>query len=86
MVDIMKYHSSSQEVKVGDKVRFAGRLGAIVFLVNEDVYSEKYPREHWSFLEDGFGVEIEEPGDWQGALFVLHSSEEEEDLKLVGHS
>jgi hypothetical protein len=78
----MKYWGTEKTVRVGDRITYAGIQGVVVFIVNDDSYSEKYPKEHWSDLGSGLGIELEE-GSWNGTLFHLNSSEEEEDLKPV---
>jgi hypothetical protein len=78
----MKYQGTDKNVRVGDKVRYAGMEGEVVFIVNDDSYLERYAKEHWSYLGKGFGVELQ-VGEWRGTLFHLNSSEEEEDLEPV---
>ena len=76
----MKYAGTEKTVRVGDNVLYAGKQGVVVFIVDDGGYSDKYPREHWSYLGSGLGVELQE-GEWEGTLFHLNSSEEEEDLE-----
>jgi 23S rRNA G2445 N2-methylase RlmL len=80
---MQKYFNSEKPVRLGDKVRYFGTPGEIVFVVDDASYSDRFPREHWApYLEKefgkGFGVELQ---DW--GLFVLLSAEEEEDLEPV---
>ncbi len=77
----MTYHDSTQSIKVGDKVTHGGRRGIIVFVIDDDSYTDRYPRENWSYLGKGFGVELEE-GEWRGTL--IHSDSPDEDLEFVG--
>jgi hypothetical protein len=55
----MKYQGKDKNVRVGDKVRYAGKEGEVVFIVDDDCYSERYPKEHWSYSGKGFGVELQ---------------------------
>ncbi len=74
----MKYWGSEQVVRVGDKVLYAGAPGTIVFIIDDDSYSDRYPREHWSYLGRGLGVELQDEAQ---TLYHLNSAEEEEDLE-----
>jgi hypothetical protein len=62
-------------VVVGDRVTYAGTPGKIVFVVGEG-YSDQYPKEHWSFLGQGFGLELQD-----GTL--IHFDTPDEDLLLA---
>ena len=48
--------------------------GRIVFIVDDDAYSERYPKKGWSFLGSGLGVEIE---DSEHTLFHLETPDED---------
>jgi hypothetical protein len=76
----MKYHSTDQRVQVGDVVRYFGEEGKIVFVIDDDSFSTPYPKEHWSYLGKGVGIEMQN-GKWKGNLFVITTSETDEDLE-----
>jgi hypothetical protein len=74
----MKYWGTENVVRVGDRVLYNGTPGVIVFVIDDDSYSDRYPKEHWSYLGTGLGVELQ---DETRTLYHLGSSEEEEDLE-----
>ena len=76
----MKYLGSEKVVRVGDNVLYAGNPGVIVFIIDDDRYSDRYSKENWSYLGKGLGVELQ---DETRTLYHLNSSEEEEDLEPV---
>ncbi len=69
------HYPTGEEIKVGDIVQYGNSQGKIVFIVNTDRYSEKYPKEEWVYLKEGFGVETERYG-------LIHDSIPSEDLVL----
>ena len=75
----MKYQGTQKTVRVGDKITYAGVPGVVVYIIDDDSYSEKYPKEHCSYLGSGLGIELQEGN--QTGLIHLNSSEEEEDLE-----
>lgn len=77
----MRYWGSEKEVRVGDHVLYAGSPARIVFIVDDDSFSDRYPRQHWADYGKGFGVELQ---DETRTLYFLDTSEEEEDLEFVG--
>jgi hypothetical protein len=54
----MKYNDSDMVIHVGDSVLYAGAPGHIVFVIDDDSYSNQYPRKDWSYLAKGLGVEM----------------------------
>jgi hypothetical protein len=72
----MKYLDSERQIRVGDKVVYAGNPGVIVFVIDDDSYSDAYAKENWSYLKKGLGVELQD-----GTLYHLDSPDE--DLELV---
>jgi hypothetical protein len=75
----MMYFDSDRMIQVGDKVRYAGSPGVIVFVIDNDSYSDRYRREDWSYLGKGFGVQLED-----GTLF--HFEFPDEDLEPAGEN
>ena len=56
----MKY-PDGVEARLGDRVRFSnGDMGTIVFSIDTNEYSEKYPKEEWEYLSVGVMVETDE--------------------------
>jgi len=72
----VKYLNSERVVRVGDKVVYAGSLGVIVFVVDDDTYCDQYDKKNWSYLGKGIGLELSD-----GTLYHLDSPDE--DLELV---
>src|SRR5438309_1421640 len=75
---VMKYNDTNQLIRVGDSVLYAGAPGVIVFVIDDDSYSERYPKKDWSYLGKGLGVEIQ---DKERTLYHLETTDE--DLKPV---
>jgi hypothetical protein len=74
----MKYNSSNQVIRVGDSVLYAGEQGKIVFVIDDDSYSNEYPKKDWSYLGRGLGVEIQ---DADRTLY--HFETPDEDLEPI---
>lgn len=74
----MRYWGTERIVRVGDRVTYAGTSGVIVFIIDDDSYSDRYPKKHWSYLGNGLGVELQ---DETRTLYHLNSSETTEDLE-----
>lgn len=72
----MNYLETETLIRVGDHVRYAGEPGVIVYVIDDDKYSASYPKEHWSYLQHGFGVELQ-----NGTLYQFE--EPDEDLEYV---
>ena len=68
----MKYESTDRDIRVGDRIHYAGMPGLIVFIINDDSYCDRYPREHWAYLGTGLGVEIQD-----GTLYHLDGPDED---------
>jgi hypothetical protein len=75
----MKYSESNRDVRVGDEVLYDGCRGLVVYIVDDDSYSDRYPKEFYSVLGSGFGVEWQE-GAVKGQVCHFTSSEDDEDL------
>ena len=68
----MTYADSDKKIQVGDKVTYAGAIGTVVFIVDDDAYSEGFPKQHWSYLKNGFGIELQD-----GTLYHMNSPDED---------
>lgn len=79
----MQYCDSDKQVKVGDSVRYAGQPGIIVFVIDDDCYSERYTRTDWAYLGKGLGVEVQ---DEQRTLYHLDGPDEDLEPFLPEHS
>lgn len=69
-------YSTGEEIRVGDRVAYAGGPGRVVFIVAARSFSPEYPEEQWGYLDSGFMVETQAYGP---ILF----DEADEDLVLV---
>ena len=67
---------SGDEIHVGDRVRYAGDTGTIVFVIDRDEYSSKYSEGDWSHYGTGFMIETP-----RFARVML--DEADEDLELL---
>jgi hypothetical protein len=56
----MKYNDTNKVIRVGDSVFYAGAPAVIVFVIDDDSYSNHYPKKDWSYLGKGLGVEIQD--------------------------
>ena len=70
----MNYNDTNKMIRVGDSVLYAHKPGTIVFIVDDDSYSEKYPRKDWSYLGKGLGVEMK---DKENTLYHLQTPDED---------
>jgi hypothetical protein len=69
---MMKYLDSEKVIRVGDNVAYAGSPGVIVFVIDDDSYSDAYDKKSWSYLGKGLGVELQD-----GTLYHLDSPDED---------
>ncbi len=74
----MTYHGTEKTIHVGDHVLYAGDPGLIVFVVEDDSYSDRYSRDAWSYLGSGLGVELADE-----AQTLYHLDAPDEDLEPV---
>ena len=72
-------YSSGDEVHIGDRIRYAGSLGTIAFVIDRAEYSPEFPAEHWSHYGTGFMIQCDSMG-----LVMLKESDE--DLELIAHA
>jgi len=73
----LKYYKSDQTVKIGDEVTYGGTPGIVVFIIDDDEYSVKYPKSIWSYLGKGVGIELQLSTP---TLCYLDTIDDEEDL------
>jgi hypothetical protein len=79
----MKYVDTEKVIQVGDNVLYAGEPAVIVFVIDDDNYSERYAKESWSHLGKGLGVEIQ---DKTQTLYHLDAPDEDlEPVSLSSH-
>ena len=69
----MNYYDTNQRIKLGDVVIYAGEIGRIIAIIEDELYTDEYSKEHWSYLEKGFLADINKYG-------LLHFVEPDEDL------
>lgn len=75
----MKY-SNGKKVMIGDQVRLGDDTsGIVVCLMEEDHYTDEYPRSDWGYLKKGILVEFESYG-------LIHFIQLENDLQLLDRS
>jgi hypothetical protein len=66
------------EVRIGDRIEYAGQPGVIVCVIETKSYSPAFPEE-WSFLNQGFMMDVQGMG-------LIHMDEVDEDLQLVARA
>jgi|GraSoiStandDraft_58_1057296.scaffolds.fasta_scaffold831830_1 hypothetical protein len=74
----MNYNDTNKMIRVGDSVLYAQKPGTVVFIIDDDSYSKKYPKKDWSYLGKGLGVEMQ---DNEHTLYHLETADE--DLELI---
>jgi hypothetical protein len=75
----MKYPDGT-EARVGDVIRFAsGATGVVVASMDTDEYSQKHPREQWSYLKVGVMIDCTDAG-------LIHYVEPEARMVLVSRA
>jgi hypothetical protein len=56
----MNHVDTEDVIKVGDQVLYAGVAKVIVFVIDDDSYSERCKKEDWSYLGRELGVELQD--------------------------
>ena len=70
----MKYLETDKTIRIGDHVVYGGAPAVIVFVIDDDSYSNQYPKENWSYLDKGLGVEVQ---DAERTLYLLDAPDED---------
>ena len=75
----MKY-SDGQQIRLGDKVKLGQDEGGIVVcLIDDDEYSDDYPKAQWGYLEKRVMINF--------PLFgLIHYEDAEPDLQLIARA
>ena len=68
---------TGEEIHGGDRVRYAGCPGTVVFVIDRGEYSPEFPAGHWSSHGSGFMVQTSAFG-----LVLLLAADA--DLELIG--
>ena len=72
----MKY-TTGEDVRLWDRVEmWSSSPGIIVFCIDSDEFSSRYPKEHWAYLERGSMVDCVGGG-------LVHYTDDDTDLRLV---
>jgi hypothetical protein len=74
----MKYMDTEKVIQVGDKVLYAGIPGVIVFVIDDDIYSDRYSKGNWSYLGRGLGIELQDE-----TRTLYHLDRPDEDLEPI---
>jgi hypothetical protein len=72
-------YNSGEAIHVGDRIRYAGDPGTIVFVIDHDEYSAAFPEKDWSHYRTGFMIQNPAYG-----LVMLDKADE--DLEFVGRA
>ncbi len=74
----MRYIGTNRVIHVGDSVLYAGDPGVVVFVIDDDSYSDRYTKGSWSYLTKGLGIELQDK-----AQTLYHLDAPDEDLEPV---
>ncbi|HUU93653.1 MAG TPA: hypothetical protein VM238_20875 [Phycisphaerae bacterium] len=69
-------YRTGEEVRLGDRVIYAGSPGRVVFVVGSQSFSQEFPGEDWEYLGRGFMLETE-------AFGLVHPEKPDENLHFV---
>ena len=72
-------YSTGEEIHSGDRVRYAGCSGTVVFVIDWSEYSPEFPAEYW--LSHGSGSMVQ-----TNAFGLILLPEADEDLELIDRS
>jgi hypothetical protein len=72
-------YKSGEEIHVGDRIRYAGDPGTIVFVIDRNEYSATFPEKDWSHHGSGFMIQNPSYG-----LVMLNKADE--DLEFLGRA
>jgi hypothetical protein len=72
-------YDSGEEIHVGDRIRYAGHTGTIVFVIDRGEYSPAFPEKDWSSHGTGFMIQNQAYG-----LVMLDKADE--DLEFLGRA
>jgi hypothetical protein len=68
---------TGEEVLIWDRVQAGdGCRGLVVFSLDADQFSYRFPKAHWAYLERGMMIDTESVG-------LMHLKEANEDLRLI---
>ena len=82
MADLSRYYVSGEEIHAGDRVRYGGVYGRIVFVLGFDEFLPDFaPHKSWYSEELGRGFMFEQDGG--GLVF---SYEGDEDLDFISRA
>jgi len=76
---IEQRYESGDEIHVGDRIRYAGDTGTIVFVIDRAEYSPEFPERDWSHYGSGFMIQTP-----KFALVMLGKADE--DLELLARA
>src|SRR5713101_5064537 len=75
-VNTLKY-ATGEDIRLWDRLEvWSGCRGLVVFSIDDDAYSTRFPKEHWAYLGSGVMLDTEQAG-------LIHYSEPDEDMRLL---
>jgi len=74
----MKY-LNGEEIKLGDQVALGNDSGIVVCIIEDNQFTEDFPKSEWENLERGMLVKFQGYG-------LIHYIKAEDDLHLVRHN
>jgi hypothetical protein len=70
-------YENGEKVCLWDRVNLGGEdKGIVVFSVDDDQYSSRFPKEQWTYLQRGVMIDTTSGG-------LVHFPEKDEDLELI---
>lgn len=75
----MRY-PSGEDIRIGDRVRLAGREGVVVFSIDAGEFSGEFPQKDWAYLGAGVMLRI------KGIGLVHMEGAPDPDLEPIGRA
>jgi hypothetical protein len=69
-------YETGEDVRLWDRVAWGSARGIVVFSIDSDEYSSRFPKEQWSYLIAGAMVDTDEAG-------LVHEHEQPPPMELV---
>jgi hypothetical protein len=70
------HYLSGDDIRAGDRVRWADWTGVVVFVLGTGSFAPGYTPANWSYLSRGFMVDYDQAG-------LVFSEQSDEDLELL---
>lgn len=71
------FYKNGKKVKIGDRVKMGGDVGAVVCSIDDGEYSAEYTQENWESLKKGVLIKFPKFG------LIYYEEELEEDIEPI---